>query len=397
MTYTWVVGIDGADVAGLILEGATINYGRTSQFEQPSAPVAVLELPTRDARPDLGAIWPEFGLSVDPRYSGYQPTYADTYAGPSTRISIGTAVYIDARTPSGYVDTYAATYEGEWLRRFTGTVQAIDYTYETVRLTCTTIETRLNRILVGQLGTGTTWPEETDIARAARIASEAGITLSIDGPAGATVIPRPENSPNEPAMQLLRTLAGDARALLYTDRTGTLHYRTNAWTGTPASLTLPSDATLLEPLAMSLELGLVRNIIEVTYGTEDPATGVRPTVTVQDTADIAINGEMAEQFTVQLATLADATAYATAKLAALSAHWLMPDTSIAMGMTTDSYRSRIGQLEQADPVTLPALMPGSPVAAYSAVVLGWTETLADPHAADDSSWTIQLHLTPAIA
>jgi len=385
--FTWVVSIDSANVADLVVEGATVTYGRTSLDDQPAAPVAVVELLTKDKAPALVDKWPEFSLGT-PGTSGYVDTYANTYAGASSRITLGVEVAIEAITDSGYTDSYSGTYMGEQLRRFTGTVQAIDYTYELVTLTCVAQDEAWARILVGDLDDVTTWPQETDIARAARIATAAGVTLHIDGAAGATVIARPAGSRAESALSLLQALAKDCDALLYTDRNGLTHYRTSAYTGGTRSVSIDPNLTLLDPMMMSLELGLVRNQVTVEYGEPGADTNIRPQAQVSDPAQITAYGLRDMYESTQLALLADAEAHANRLLNALDPAWHMPSAVVSFADATDVQVSAIGELEQGDGITLPDLLPASPTPTYTATVLGWSETLSG------SDWQIDFHLSP---
>jgi hypothetical protein len=388
MDFTWVCKVDGENIADLVVEGATVSYGRNALDEQPQSPVAVLDLLTKDKAPDLSAKWPEFSLGDHSQTSGYVDAYAANYAGPSSRITLGAPVSVEAITESGYVDTYGTEYAGESLRRFTGTVQAIDYTYEYVTLTCLPQDEAWARILVGETDELTTWPEETDIARAARIATAAGITLQVDGAAGPSVIERPANSRPEPALGMLQQLAIDCDALLYTDRYGVTHYRTVNYAGATRSVTVDPDLTLLDPMRMSLELGLVRNQVTVEYGDTDADTNLRPKVVVSDAAQIAKYGLRDYSVATQLLNLADAETHANRILNALDPAWHMPAATIAFHTATAAQIGAIGNLEQNDEITLPELLPGSPTPDYTATVLGYTETLSG------ADWRIEYHLSP---
>jgi hypothetical protein len=388
MDFTWVCKVDGADIAELVLEGASVSYGRQSLDEQPQPPVAVLELLTKDKAPALVAKWPEFSLGDHSQISGYVDAYAANYAGPSARITLKAPVTVEAITASGYVDTYTDEYAGESLRRFTGTVQAIDYTYEYVTLTCLPDDEAWSRILVGELDDVTTWPEETDIARAARIATAAGITLQIDGTAGPTVIARPINSRAEWTLALLQQLAIDCDALLYTDRYGVTHYRTLNYAGVTRSEEIPPTITMLDPMRMSLELGLIRNQVTVEYGNADIDTGLRPLVQVSDAAQIIAYGLRDFTISTQLRDLADAQDHADRLLAALDPAWHMPSASVSFEHATAAQIGAIGNLEQGDEIILPELLPSSPTPDYTATVLGYTETLSGV------DWQIEYHLSP---
>lgn len=389
--FTWVAKVDGTDIADLVLDGARIEYGRSSLDEQPGIPLAVLQLPTADKAPTLAASWPEFGLGIPASVSasGYTDTYATTYAGPGSRLTIGATVEVQAISSSGYTDTYSDTYAGETLTRFTGTVQAIDYEYETVTLTCLAKDESWARILVGDLDAVTTWPAETDIARAARIATDAGVTLQIDGAAGANVIARPAGSRGESALSLLQSLAIDCDALLYTDRAGVTHYRSSAYAGALRDVDLDADLTLLAPMRMSLELGLVRTQVTVEYGEPDATTNIRPQFIVQDTAQQAIYGIRDLFVSTQLADATSAENHANKLLAGLDPAWHMPIATVSFEHASDAQIGRIGNLEQGDTINLPALLPTSPTPDYTAICLGYTETLSGV------DWQIEYHLSPS--
>jgi hypothetical protein len=226
--FTWDVRVDGSPIAGIVPQTGTITTGRQTVFEQPDLPLAIIELQTVDVRPEIASRWPEFALGAHSVASGFLDTYADAYAGGRSRITTGAPVTVTARTPSAFVDTYEADYTaGLDLLRFTGVVQAIDYAWDIVRLTCLPTAEAWTRILVG--GTTTTpIAQETDTDRVQRLCDEAGVTIQIDGPDGPEIIPIPADTEARPLWEQLQEIANDCRALLYVDRAGTVHYRTRS-------------------------------------------------------------------------------------------------------------------------------------------------------------------------
>jgi len=378
--FDWVISVDGTDVSDFTLEGASISYGRNQVGEQPSTSVAVLQLMTEDLLPDVGATYPEFGLGNHSMPTGYADTYVDTYAGPSSRITIGAPVIVKADTPGGYEDTYTDTYYGDTHVRFTGYIVAIDYTWDLIQLTCVTPMEQLARVMVGDTQTaGTEWPQETDLARAVRIWDD--VTL-VSGTA-LQVVPR-EGMRAESAFALIQQLAESCEALAYCTRIGTITYRSrDAYT--PVTYTIPVDLIARDQLKMSLDLADLNNTLIVEYGTGD----VLPTVTATDAASVTSYGLRYGTMTSLLAVEADAQAFANRELARREPGWHMPDLTVNFALASDTQISHIASLDMGDTITIPALLDGSPVPDYTAEVLGYTESLSR------GQWTITFHLTPA--
>jgi hypothetical protein len=183
VAFTWSVKVDGEDIAAIALAGATIEYGRRSPMDQPSVPVAIVRILTRDAYPGAAEDYPEFGLGDwASDLSGFTDAYSDTYSGVTSRIVAGVPVVIGTDTPSGFTDAYEDPYTaGVNFTRFTGRVQAIDYDADIIQLTCTPRSEAWSRIDVGGTAAGVTIPSETESARASRLATEAGVTLTVEG------------------------------------------------------------------------------------------------------------------------------------------------------------------------------------------------------------------------
>jgi hypothetical protein len=390
--FEWDVSIDGTNVAVLVPETGTVDYGRRSVWEQPGLPVAVVDLVTADATTTLAEAWPEFvlGGSIG---SGFVDTYADPYAGPSSRVLLGAPLTITATTPSGFTDTYGDEYAGVALPRFAGSIQAIDFTPTLIRLTCLPPTEAWARIEVGGTDDTTPIPSESDIARVQRLCDEAGVVIVITGTAGPDLTAIGVNTNPSPLLAQLQKIAEDAGGLFYTDREGVARYLTrNApfmLTDVDDAVTLPSDATLLAPVAMSLELALVRTRVIVEYGDPDPVTNVRPTVTVEDPEQAGDYGWRDYRAAVQLQDEADALAYAEAALLALSPSWTMPNATVAMSKATLTDIAICAALEPGAWVSLPVLPEGAPLDDYAAPALGYTEQLS----AND--WQIVYHLASA--
>lgn len=387
MTFAWTVKMHGLNIAGLVVEGATIDYGRTSVFEQPGGPVAVLELLTKDANPDYAGTWPEFDLGGWSMPSHYVEPYADIYIGASSRLVIGAPVEIQADTTSHYTEPYIDTFEGASLRRFTGKVQAIDYTPGLIQVTCTADTEWWGRTLVGGTDDTTTIPSETDIARVQRLCTEAGVTIQIEGTSVTTLISIPPKTPAKPLIEHLREIAADTLGLVYTDRENVARFRTGMVL--PANVTqLPPEAVLVDPIRMSLDLAQVRTRVLVTYGEPDPTSRERPVEIVENTAQSALYGRRDIEFTTQIATQAGAHSFAEAMLNYLDPAWNMPSVAVRLDLCTDAQVAGIADVEQGELVEATNLLAGSPVPNYSAPCLGYTETLSR----DD--WAIDYHLAP---
>jgi hypothetical protein len=387
MSFTWNAVVDGEDIAEIVLAGASVSYGRSTLFDQPAPPTATLQLVTKDYVPSLSDRWPEFSLGDHSQTSGYVDTYADTYAGPSSRITLAAPVHLEASTASGYVDTYEEYYTGSTLRRFTGQIVSIDYDPDIVTITAVTNTAEWSRIEVGGTDSTTPIPAETDVARITRLVNEAGLAITIDGAAGPTLNPIPIDTRPSPLMDQLRAIAVDAGGLLFSCRDGVMHYRTRNATAYP-SVEIDPGITLVDPLRMSLDLSLVRNRITVEYGITDEVTNLRPEITVEDTVQITKFGIRDQRFTTNIQGLADATAHATWLLSVLDPAWSMPDATVALTLAGDNQIDALAGVEQGTPVTLPQLLPGSPQPDYAAAALGYTESISS------SDWQITYHLAP---
>lgn len=386
--FTIEAKVDGTDIAPITLAGARIDYGRTVITDQPSVPTAVLEILTRDAYPIAGDLYPEFGLGDwASDLSGFADIYADAYTGVTSRITLGVPVTIQVDSSGGFEDIYRDAYEGFSSRRFTGTVQAIDYTPGLIQLTCAAKSEAWSRILVGGTAAGQTIPVEYDKARATRLALEAGISLTVDGPDSVKVTAVPEKTNPRPLMDWLNDIAADTDGLVYTDRDGWVHVRTRDWPHPdPTTVYLPPGATLVDPLQMSTDLGTVRNHITVEYG-GPLADGTRAAVTVVDTDSITRYGRRDYREATIIEEQIDAQTHADRLNDILAANWTMPDAVVTLALVEeDRWKADLLSIDQGTNVLVPKLLPGSPMPDYPATVIGYTEELAV------EDWRITFHL-----
>lgn len=382
MTFTFSVKVDGTDIAGLVPSGeAEIVYGRQSVTEQPTPTSATVTLITKDAwdfTPDMDAMYPEFSLGDHSMRSGFVEDFESNYEGSVTRVTLGAPVAIGAHTPSGFTDIFEESYtSGADFTRFTGRIVAIDYEPDRIHLTCMSPVEELTRRIVVPTG----WPEETDIDRAERI-DVAVVTAGTTTGQMAPVVAGQEST----AFALLQALAADNDALFYATRSGDIVYRTAG--DTYANHTLPPRVTLLEPLAMTAELGLIVNEVEVEFGAE----GSRDTYLATSADSLTKFGRMDASYSTGLAREVDAVRYAETVLARYALpHWSMPSAVVDMWFADDAERGMAAEIDLGDRVTLPELLPGSPLSSYSSEVLGVTETLSVDH------WLLTLHLSAADA
>ena len=389
--FTPTVTIDGTNIAGIVLRGATITRGKSDPDAPPTPSTAYLELVTADADPTVSDDFPEFSYGEGVP-SGFRPDYRDAYEGGETKLVAGTVVTIGVTTPSGfrpdYVAAYAGGYEGT---RFTGIVTALDYRPRVIALTAVDSSEALARIMVDP----SSWPIEDETDRADRIATAAGIALDIVGTSGRDIVATDADLPPRSAWVLLDELASSNDALLFTTRDGTLTYRTRDAVTGHALVTIPPSSTIETDLTMIQELGRIMNRVTVEYGAA--VSGVRPTVTVDDADSIAIHGvrEGLPIVTV-LDVEADAIDYANRVLDHYATvTWHMPSAPVNLLLAEADETLGVGQLEGIveldldDDVLLPDLPPAAPLFEYASRVLGYVETL-DRHA-----WSLALAMDPA--
>ena len=386
--FTPTVTIDGTNIAGIVLRGATITRGKSDPDAPPTPSTAYLELVTADADPTVADDFPLFTYG-EGIATGYYADYRELYEGGETKLAAGTPIAVTVATPTGYADTYEATYVGFAGTRFSGIVTAVDYRRRVIALTAVDSSEAIARIMVDP----SSWPVEDETVRAARIATAAGITLDVVGTSGRDIVATDADLPPRSAAVLLDELAASNDALVFATRDGVLTYRTRDAVTGHANVTVPSTATIADDLTLTQELGRIVNRVTVEYGAA--VSGVRPTVTVDDAPSIALYGvrEGLPIVTV-LNDLADATAYGNRVLdhyATLT--WHMPSVAVNLALaetdTSPAAMQTIAELDLDDDVTVPYLLPAAPLLDYASRVLGYTETV-DPYA-----WQLAISMDPA--
>lgn len=383
--FRHTVTIDGADIAGIVLAGATIDYGVKRDGETPTPASAYMTLISADALPNIADKYPGFSWG-DRIPSGFVDVYGDKYEGGGPRLDIGTRVTIDATTPSGFADVYTDTYDGGFdSRRFTGIITAIDVLPASVTLTALAESERLTRVLIDPSG----WPQEGEDARVQRIASAAGISVDFPGTSTATIAATRATETPRSAWAILSELAATCDAVLYANRQGAITYQSRTAPSTTTDLT--PAATLLDGLQMTTEAGAVVNFVTVEYGPPD----ARAKVTAMDPASVIKYGKRERTVSTILANATDAQAKADRELAAYHVPvWYMPTATFSLRLAElagpfPTYLQEILELDLDDSVRLPDLLPASPLPEYTSRVLGWRETL-DPY-----SWSLTFALNPA--
>jgi hypothetical protein len=380
------VMIDGGDLAGITLAGATINYGIRNPDESPTPANAYLTLISADAVPNIGPQYPGFswGAGIP---SGFVDVYTDLYEGSLPRINVGGTVEIDATTPTGFVDTYTDTYDGGFeTTRFVGIITALDVNAGAISITAVTASEHLTRITVDPSG----WPAESDVARVQRVATATGVPITVEGTLTVGMTPKGVAESPVAAWDLLTEVVAASSGVLYTNRLGSVRYRTR--TATPGdTVTLGDAATMMDDLTMSMELGAVQNHIAVTYGPSDTPG----TVTVIDAESVALYGRRDGRYSVAIETQVGAEDFADRMLTHYGhPYWRMPVATVNLRLAESlgafpGYLQEILTIDLDDSVYLPHLLPASPLPDYLSRVLGYQEIL------DPVDWSISFSLNPA--
>jgi hypothetical protein len=265
----------------------------------------------------------------------------------------------------------------------------------TLELVAVSSLARLGRIDVGD----TPWPQEPAETRAERILELAAAQdplLSVAASAG--VDPGPDvvarDVDSQPALGLLGELVESTGGQVIETRDGTIYFRSRAWSyGDGFMPTIQLGAGhYAEPLKLSQAPAV--NSATVAYGTANP----QASVTVEDAPAIAQAGRVAVRVSTQLATEADARAFALDLVGAGSRPayqldrleidlvdlWRREDAGQPVGALVLSLLS----LEPGDVIEvldLPPVVPELPGGAWFGVE-GWTETITP------TSWRLQLDL-----
>ena len=376
--FVYDVQIDGTNIAGMTLTGATITYGATSQGQPPAPTTANMELITVDAIDQLRYAYP--GISWNGGIpSGFVQTYGDTYEGATSALHVGSPVTVGIATDTGFVQTYSDTYDvGFNSTRFTGIITALDYSPNLVGITAVDLAEALNRIELDPAA----WPIENENARVSRILTATGVTGTITG--NSTIpIRAGTNTKPRTAWKHLVDVALSCGSIVWVDREGHLNYRTADALLASSTTTAPPAATLKDPLKMSSELGDVVNVVTITYGADQ-------TVTAQNSSSIATYGRREKKIDTELDDPVDAQLFADDYVALHGdPAWHMPNATLHLGFANSADQiADLLTVDLDDTLDLPQLLPASPVTSYSSRVLGYTETL-DPY-----DWLITYVLDP---
>lgn len=377
--------VGGTEVAGITLAGARISYGAKDPGETPKPASAHLELISADAAGNLLTDYPEFTFG-DAIPSGLVDEFRDKYEGGVTKLVLGQTIEVGVKTPSGLRDEFLDAYsDGFETIRFSGYVTALDVSPSLVTVTAVAPSEALTRITVERKS----WPVETDVERVHRISNYAGIGIVVEGDATVRLLGTKADEKPEKAWKLLTEIAEASDALLYANREGTIIYRSRTTTGGSTTEPLQPEATLLDGLTMTSEIGQIVNAVSVEYG--DP----KASVYAEDLDSATTFGIRDKRLTLPLADRADAEAHAHRILNHYAdPFWHLPSVNVNLLLAKDSPRFPVNvedllSLDLDDAVRLPYLLPASPLESYESRILGIDEIL-DPYA-----WTLIFALNPA--
>ena len=353
---TATVTLDGRNVTGVTLDGVTITRGRSSIYEDIAPGVCVATLLSGDIAPDA---WRG--------RSGYSDVYEDYWYGATEAARVGVSMVVETGLGSGYVDLYGEKWDGFGTTRFTGTVTAVDYTPGELTITAVDCLEKLGRVYVSEAR-----PEETDTVRVSAYLNKAGINPQVLGTVDANLTALEALSDPMTVAVAVTRAADNTDAQTYADRENNVVYRRR---DTPAgkAVTLPSDFTLASDLVVTSELGDLYNVERVNYG----PVNARKTVEVLDAQSIEEFGRREwKRYETQLVNESDAKA--------LGEYWLSNDKNpgyrvrdiYALILDDEmTWQVLADSIDLYNVVTIPQLPDGSPIPSYSAVVLGYTETI----------------------
>lgn len=285
-------------------------------------------------------------------------------------IEIGSTLTVTTYTPGPPVTGH---------RRYTGFITDIALGWDEAGV-ATPDEGRAQIICAGVLGAlgrfvvgSTSYPQELDGARVARVMAEAGITLSpaTSDPGTCQIIARtPEPAP---ALDIAQATAQSASGILWTTRQGEVRYADAVHRkGTPSSLTLDVCDILVTPTWRRSIEGMV-NSVTVTYG--DSGSG---SYTASDTVSITKYRTFAYSISTLLASAGDASALGQLLMVRNSSPvWVMSELPIDMEHIDAARYAALLDLEMHALITVTGLptIGGAPTTAQLWVE-GWREELS---------------------
>lgn len=353
---TATVTLDGRNVTGVTLNGLTITRGRSSIYEDINPGVCVATLLSGDIAPDA---WQG--------QSGYTDIYSDIWQGLSVAARVGVPMAVETSGESGYTDIYSDVWQGGGAVRFTGVVTAVDYTPGELTITAVDALEALGRVYVTAAR-----PPEMDFARAFALGRLAGIDIGYMGTTQVQLVGIDAATDPVTALTALVQVADNTDAQLLANLNNKLFFRRRD-TAPPGVITLPSDVTFSTALVVSDELGAVYNVQRVAYG---EASGRSIVERVNQSSITEYGRREWRQYDTQLATTRDASD--------LAAYWLENDSApgyrirnVDIFITDDDnkWAATADSIDLYTPVHIPQITPGSPIDTYTAVVLGYTETI----------------------
>lgn len=222
------------------------------------------------------------------------------------------------------------------------------------------------------------FPQELDGARIARVFSVAGLVLdpTYSDPGTVQVIPRDVD--RRAALEVARDTANSAGGLIWTTRDGLIRYADSEHRrGTTVQLDLDACDVLVTPTWVRNLDGLV-NEVSMTYGVAPASGGDPPNHHAINEASQGRYGVYDYSVTVELATLADATAATSLILAQNGAPvWLLQELPLDVaGLTVTETQTLLG-LEMHALLRVGGLPEtGQTPTNIAAWLEGWTERLA---------------------
>lgn len=271
------------------------------------------------------------------------------------------------------------------------------------------------------------WPQETGAARATRILELAGTPFTVDGPDPAVIRARDIDATT--ALDALTSLAASTAAAVVDLPDGRVLYQPLAgranpvsafmwsdfdpaltwdqidalttWDGlppsigqwpspsTPPPLTLPPYAIEYEPTWASAE-AWITNHSRVGYGVA-PEGGERPFTELTDADSITAHGRRYVFTATELATLADAAAYASRIITTTSRErWQLSDVTVILPALTSAAYAAALELRCGKHITVTGLPQPAPALDWTGIVEGWTYSMWTTYSGRAESLTLAL-------